>query len=194
MGPFGASLCQTDVKIIQQMCSRKRWQNIRAHMHEESRLSSKPRRHRNNRRAWSANRALRRDQSRLKLQIYLSTFKRPKRRVKMAVQMLLLPAKATTEETANTCTDQPRPRTTEHDELFNVIWSHASRHIIIKVRWRGDKQISNGQGSLGHWHLLQLPRTLKSVNCCHAVSSHFRVCDARRVALLVKQGTFPIQK
>ena len=57
--------------------------------------------------------------------------------------MLLLPAKATTEETANTCTDQPRPRTTEHDKLFNVIWSHASRHIIINIRGEVKRRQAN---------------------------------------------------
>ena len=48
----------------------------------------------------------------------------------------------------------------------------------------------------GHWVndiYLQLKRTL-NLKCCQAVSYQFRVLDITRVALLVKQDSFPIKK
>jgi len=63
-----------------------------------------------------------------------------------------LPTEATIQEKTNTCTDQRRP--TYHlrsqiiqDNVNSCINIHQHR------RRRGDKKISNGQGSLGHWHL-----------------------------------------
>ena len=53
------------------------------------------------------------------------------------------------------------PCTTEDHKLMKKNWIHVSvktHHNEHRRRIR-DKKISNGQRSLGQWHLLQLPRT-----------------------------------
>ena len=64
----------------------------------------------------------------------------------------------------NTFTDRRRP--TYHwrpqiiqENLDSRFKTQHNEHI----RRRGREKISNGQGSLGHWHLLQLPRSLNSL-------------------------------
>ena len=86
--------------------------------------------------------------------------------------------------------------------LASRIKAHHNEHR----RGRGDKKISNGQGSVGHSHLLLFPRTL-NLTCRFTVSSRLSclficafvcafVClfvsifSITRVALLVKQWSF----
>ena len=45
----------------------------------------------------------------------------------------------------------------------HIIWENLDSHIKTHNQhrlWKGDRTISNGKGSLGHWHLLQLQWTL----------------------------------
>ena len=55
--------------------------------------------------------------------------------------------------------------------------------------------MSNGKGSLGHWHLLQLKSTLVEQGCCHAVPNQFQVCDITVMHCIVdKTRDFPSLK
>ena len=55
--------------------------------------------------------------------------------------------------------------------------------------------MSNGKGSLGHWHLLQLKSTLVEQGCCHAVPNQFQVFDITVMHCIVdKTRDFPSLK
>ena len=64
--------------------------------------------------------------------------------------------------------------------------------------WTGDRKISHGKGSQGHWCLLQLKWTLTELwtwnwqGCCHVVYNQFWTFNVPCIALLVKQGSFLI--
>ena len=140
----------------------------------------------NNRHAWSAKRTIRPAQSCLKLWTHILTFKRPKNCMKMAVLMLPLPTEV---RENNTFTDPRCP---------TYLWNYSRKIGFIHRdkehrQRRGDRKISNGKGSLGHWLLQSQPPLFQLWTWSgHAVSNQFRVFDVTPVALLVKQGTFPI--
>ena len=73
----------------------------------------------------------------------------------------------------------------------HIIWTCTFRKHNQYRWWRGDRKISNGNGSLGHWHLLHLKWTWFNLfwqGCHHVMFSQFHVFDANCVALSAKQG------
>ena len=95
-------------------------------------------------------------------------------------------------------------RTVHYSKKFGfMLKTHHDQHR----QWRGDRKISNGKGSLGHCHLLQLQQAVielglllhavQSVSSfwhqryCIAGKTQFQVFDINGTALLVKLGTLP---
>ena len=77
-----------------------------------------------------------------------STFKQPKRCIKMAALMLALPTTATAEEKINTCTDRRRPRTIGDHNVFQKIRIHVLKHIIINTY----SEEGTGKSRMGRGH------------------------------------------
>ena len=75
--------------------------------------------------------------------------------------MLPLLTEATAEEKTNTCTDLLRPTYHWRPQTSQAIWIHASRRITVNTdNEERDRNISNGKGSLGHWHVCCGPEVL----------------------------------
>ena len=129
----------------------------------------------------------------LKLQIRFSTSNPHRRRLNMAA-LMPLPTEAITEAKTNTCKDRHGPSSTNEDHtLFQKVWIHASRHIIINTN--SEEETGRSRMGSSHWVTnigyspVSFHLSLHS-GCCHVVSNQYQIFDATRFALLVIQDTF----
>ena len=89
------------------------------------------------------------------------------------------------------------PRTslnsTTYSRKFEFTHQNTSLSIQTANRRRGHLASEGVIGSLPPATITTNFETWSWQGCCHAVSGQFRDFDVTRVALLVKQGTFPIK-
>ena len=106
-----------------------------------------------------------------------------------------LPTEATIEAKMNICKDRYGHSSTNEDHtLFQKVWMHASRHIILNT----DSEEETGRSRMGSsqwvtnigYNLVSFHLSLHS-GCCHVVSSQYQIFDATSVAVLVIQDIFP---
>ena len=121
-----------------------------------------------------------------------STFKQPKRRMKMAARWCHYQQRLTLRRKTNTCTDRRHPVYYSRPQIIQANWIHASRLIILNTdgEREGHENIER-EGVTGSQTSAIILGTGKYC-CCHVVSSHVRLFDVTCVALLVKQGKFPV--
>ena len=77
------------------------------------------------------------------------------------------------------------PHTTEDHISQENLGVYINFKTQSSQRGRGDRKVSNGTESLGHWHLIQSQQTWNRQGCCHMVSNQFWGFDVMHVALVV---------
>ena len=95
----------------------------------------------------------------MKMYTHFLTFKQPKQCIKLVALMLLLPTPFAEEKTL-VRTDSIRVVHWRPQIIPENVDSVIKTHHNQQRRQRGDRKISTGKGSLGHWHLLQSKWTL----------------------------------
>ena len=79
--------------------------------------------------------------------------------------MLPLRTEATMGKKTNTCTDRHWPTFHWSPETIQAVWTHTSRHFIIKTDdEERDRTITKKNGSFSQWHLCHNPAMLIAFN------------------------------
>ena len=79
--------------------------------------------------------------------------------------MLPLRTEATMGQKTNTCTDRRWPTFHWSPETTQAVWTHTSRHFIIKTDdEERDRTITKKNGSFSHWHRCHNPAMLIAFN------------------------------